>query len=177
MTPLDELIFHGPPLLEKGGAALWAILLVSVAMWVLILERYWYLHLIHPRLRDVLLRSWRECDGRWQREALLHRLRAGSERYLGTIRVFYEVLPMLGLLGTVLGMIETFDVITVFGGGNVRGLAGGISQALLTTMAGLVTSLSGLYFSRNLAHRAREALDEADSLFNLPAHGRRGTQQ
>ena len=60
-------------------------------------------------------------------------------------------------------MIQTFDVITVFGNGNARGLAGGISVALLTTMSGLVTALSGLYFSANLNERVRLLLDDAES--------------
>ena len=65
------------------------------------------------------------------------------------------MLPLLGLLGTVTGMIETFDVMSEFGQHNVRGMAAGISQALFTTMAGLMTALSGYFFSVNLDIRAR----------------------
>jgi biopolymer transport protein ExbB len=74
-------------------------------------------------------------------------------------------LPMLGLLGTVSGMIQTFDVMTVFGTGNARGMAGGISVALITTMGGLLTALSGLYFSTQLTQRAEREVDKvADAL-------------
>ena len=66
---------------------------------------------------------------------------------------------MLGLLGTVDGMIQTFDVLTVFGTGNARGMAGGISIALITTMAGLLTALSGLYFSTELETRVAREVD------------------
>ena len=76
-------------------------------------------------------------------------------RYLAPFRTLTEALPLLGLLGTVSGMIDTFDVMTLFGSGNLRGMAGGISSALFTTMAGLVAALSGLYFSANLESRAR----------------------
>ncbi len=76
-------------------------------------------------------------------------------RYLLPISTLTGALPLLGLLGTVSGMIDTFDVMTVFGNSNVRGMAGGISQALFTTMAGLLTALSGFYFSANLESRAR----------------------
>ena len=64
--------------------------------------------------------------------------------------------PFLGLLGTVSGMIKVFDVITVFGTGNTRGMASGISEALVTTMAGLFTALSGLYFVSDLERRAED---------------------
>ena len=62
---------------------------------------------------------------------------------------------MLGLLGTVTGMIEVFDVMAIAGSGNVRGMAGGISKATLPTMAGMVAALSGLIFSVQLERRAR----------------------
>ena len=58
-----------------------------------------------------------------------------------------------GLLGTVTGMIKTFEVMTAFGTGNVRGMADGISQALITTMAGLMTALAGMYFAGDLRAR------------------------
>jgi len=83
------------------------------------------------------------------------RLRCG----LPTIRMLAAILPAMGLLGTVSGMIKTFDVVNLFGTGNARGMADGISQALITTMAGLVTALSGLYFSANLDARAEKELE------------------
>jgi biopolymer transport protein ExbB len=66
---------------------------------------------------------------------------------------------MLGLLGTVAGMIQTFDVLAVFGTGNARGMAGGISIALITTMGGLLTSLSGIYFSTQLEQTLKRLTD------------------
>ena len=65
----------------------------------------------------------------------------------------------MGLLGTVTGMIEVFDVMAVAGGGNARGMAGGVSKATLPTMAGMVAALSGMMFSIQLR---RYALDEGD---------------
>ncbi len=53
---------------------------------------------------------------------------------------------MLGLLGTVVGMIHVFDVMAVTGNGNARSMASGISQATISTMAGMVIAISGLYF-------------------------------
>ena len=79
---------------------------------------------------------------------------AGYLNILGTIA---SVAPLLGLLGTVLGMIEVFSVITVDGVGQAGELAGGISQALLSTAAGLVVAIPTLMFYRYFLGRV-EAL-------------------
>lgn len=63
------------------------------------------------------------------------------ERFLSTLRVLFVVAPLLGLLGTVTGMIETFQQITLFGTGDPKLMAGGISEALVTTMLGLMTAI------------------------------------
>ena len=97
-----------------------------------------------PQLdRDIL----GECALRQRR-----RLRRG----LAVITVLAAVAPLLGLLGTVLGMIETFDVIAAFGTGYARALAGGISVALITTQTGLLVAIPGLVLSGRLRDRAEQ---------------------
>lgn len=81
-------------------------------------------------------------------------LREGLE----LIGVLAAVAPLLGLLGTVLGMIGTFDCIALFGTGNARVLAGGISEALITTQTGLIIAIPGL-FMRNFIQRRVDALE------------------
>ena len=81
-------------------------------------------------------------------------LTAAMDRHLALIGVLCAVAPLMGLLGTVVGMMETFDVITVFGTGNVRAMASGISVALVTTQTGLMISIPGLYMSGWLNRRA-----------------------
>jgi biopolymer transport protein ExbB len=85
--------------------------------------------------------------------ALRHRRRL--ERGLAVITVLAAVAPLLGLLGTVLGMIETFDVIAAFGTGNARALAGGISVALITTQTGLLVAIPGMIMANRLTRRAQ----------------------
>ena len=63
------------------------------------------------------------------------------ERYQGIIKVFAAVAPLLGLLGTVVGMIITFQQLTLFGTGDPKLMAGGISQALITTVLGLIVAI------------------------------------
>ena len=70
------------------------------------------------------------------------------ERYLNTLGTIAAITPLLGLLGTVIGMIEVFNVISVQGSGNAELLAGGISKALVTTAGGLTVAIPSLLFYR-----------------------------
>jgi len=87
---------------------------------------------------------------------LVRELYAETNRNMLALQALVAILPLLGLLGTVSGMIKVFEVITIFGTGNTRGMAAGISEALVTTMAGLFTALSGLYFVSDLERRSED---------------------
>lgn len=78
------------------------------------------------------------------------------ERHLALIGVLAAIAPLLGLLGTVTGMMATFDIISVFGTGNARAMAGGISEALVTTQTGLLVAIPGLYMHGFLLKRAEK---------------------
>jgi biopolymer transport protein ExbB len=81
------------------------------------------------------------------------------------IQTFVALCPLLGLLGTVTGMIDVFQVLAVSGSGNVRAMAGGVSRATVPTMAGMVGALSGVLFVTLLSRRAaREVEFLEDSL-------------
>ncbi len=147
-------------LFEQGGLILWAILFASLLLWYLLVDRYLFHWLQAPRLREQLRGQW---DGKADLPqklkvrrmfALVGDLRAEANRNMLALQALIAILPLLGLLGTVSGMIKVFEVITVFGSGNTRGMASGISEALVTTMAGLFTALSGLYFVSDLERRA-----------------------
>jgi len=84
------------------------------------------------------------------------------ERSLGTLAVFGGVAPLLGLLGTVTGMIHTFQLVTIFGSGNAQTLSGGISEALVTTMVGLIIAIPILLVHAFLARKAKTLLGELE---------------
>ena len=112
--------------------------------------------------RATLVREFlaeRTGDRDLDRDILGHcALRLGREldEHRATIAVLAAVAPLLGLLGTVLGMIETFDVIALFGTGNSRALASGISVALITTQTGLLVAIPGLLMSNRLGRAAEQ---------------------
>lgn len=97
------------------------------------------------------------------------------ERYLNALGTIAAITPLLGLLGTVLGMIDVFAVITASGVGNPGMLAGGISMALITTAAGLAVAIPSLFFHRYFRARIdniavaleQEASRFADALYQL----------
>ena len=78
------------------------------------------------------------------------------ERYLNTLGTIASITPLLGLLGTVIGMIKVFAAITTHGVGNATVLAGGISEALITTAAGLSVAIPSLIFYRYFRGRVDE---------------------
>ena len=148
-------------LFEQGGYTLWAILFSAFLMWILICERYWFHWRQMPLLKEQLKQEWREHRETLTEvmmfrkiQALTADLLAEAKRNLVPLQALTVILPLLGLLGTVSGMIKVFEVITLFGSGNTRGMASGISEALVTTMAGLFTALSGIYFVSDLEGRA-----------------------
>ncbi|MDR3090093.1 MAG: MotA/TolQ/ExbB proton channel family protein [Desulfobulbaceae bacterium] len=93
------------------------------------------------------------------------------ERFLSTLSVLAAIAPLLGLLGTVTGMIDTFEVITMFGTGDPRMMSGGISVALVTTMLGLMVAipimLAHALLSRSVENRIAELEEKSVALVNF----------
>jgi biopolymer transport protein ExbB len=136
--------------MATGGFVLWWIFVAAVALWTLILERYWYFWRVWPRRRSDARSVWlargerRSWTARRIRETLISQQAASMSVTLPLIQVLISLCPLLGLLGTVTGMIEVFDVMALKGTSDARAMAAGVSRATVPTMAGLVVGLSGL---------------------------------
>ena len=85
------------------------------------------------------------------------------ERYLTTLGTIAAISPLLGLLGTVVGMIRVFDALMAQGTGNVSSLAGGIAEALVTTAAGLSVAIPSLIFHRHLSRKVDDLVVAMES--------------
>ena len=83
--------------------------------------------------------------------------------WLGAIAITAAVSPLLGLLGTVSGMIETFKLMTLFGAGDPAAVSGGISQALVTTELGLVVAIPALLLHALLSRRVKTYYGQLES--------------
>ncbi len=104
--------------------------------------------LINRHLSRDMVRESIEETGRF----VVHEM----ERFLNTLGTISTITPLLGLLGTVIGMIKVFTAITTIGVGDPGQLAGGISEALITTAAGLTVAIPSLIFPRHLKRKIDE---------------------
>lgn len=157
--------------MNLGGPVLTVIAIAIFLMWVLIVERILYFRsTMRTRAREIQTaweargerRSW---NAHQIREMMISRFNLSVNRGIPMIQTFVALCPLLGLLGTVTGMIDVFQVLAVSGSGNVRAMAGGVSRATIPTMAGMVGALSGVLFATLLSRRAaREVEFLEDSL-------------
>jgi len=156
-----EFYWNTVDYLRQGGWIMVPLVGVSVVMWTLIVDRWRaFAALEGERLPRRLVREFRQSatgdpglDAEILRQCSM-RLDRGLDHRLAVVAVLAAIAPLLGLLGTVLGMVETFDVIAAFGTGNARAMAGGISVALITTQTGLLVAIPGLIMSNRLADKA-----------------------
>lgn len=159
--------------IELGGNVLWAIMAVLLVMWTLIIERYWYFIRVLPARRRQVIEAWeaRADKQSWYaqsiKDELVSQVRLEMRRNIRTIQTMIAICPLLGLLGTVTGMVAVFDVMAFFGTGNARAMAAGVSKATIPTMAGMVAALSGVYFGSYLE---RKSDIEVARLEDLLAH-------
>jgi len=159
MQFLSEQIDLIRQFLLAGGIILQAILWVCALLWFLIAERLLFFKMDYPGLYQRYLEYWQKRDdkkshyARFYRRYLISEATVAMRKTLPIIKMLTALSPLLGLLGTVTGMIHVFDVMAITGNGNARAMASGISQATMPTMAGMVVAITGLYFNRLLEQR------------------------
>jgi biopolymer transport protein ExbB len=171
-----DLLYYYLPFLETisdffelGGPVLRVIGLLTLFMWILIIERLLYMRAGHPGLVRKAHQIWdaRTDHSSWKahqiRTRLISQVSSHAEKNIALIQTCVALCPLLGLLGTVTGMIEVFEVMALSGSGNPRSMASGVSKATVPTMAGMVAALSGVamvtYLQRK-AVRERELISD-----------------
>jgi biopolymer transport protein ExbB len=140
-------------------------------MWMLIFERYWYFARILPKQVAAIQAQWRARTdhtswcARQIRQAMISRLNNSMTTGFPVMQVLVPMSPLLGLIGTVSGMLEVFDSMALRGNADARSMASGVSAAMICTMTGLAVSITGLYpvhYFRTRATRETELM--ADKL-------------
>lgn len=169
MLMLIEMMHNIRDFMYTGGMVLTIIAYMIFFMWVLIIERAVFVWFGYKKFERSLMSAWTTRDERdsWNaqqiRFAYISRAKAQLNSNLPMITTIVALCPMLGLLGTVTGMIEVFDVMAVTGSSNARQMASGVSKATIPTMAGMVGALSGVFavtwLQRN-AKRKTELLED-----------------
>ncbi len=190
MILLSDTIKQAVDFFGSGGGVMYPLLLVSLFLWTLIIRKSKELVTNRREEQGVAeclasLARNELIGAEWQRAVMRNFLRLKRQgcgddlklmqqltrgivtRVDGSVKailVLAGIAPLLGLLGTVGGMITTFDVISGFGTGNARALASGISEALVTTQTGLVVAVPGLIIG-NLLRRKVEGVKNRIELF------------
>jgi biopolymer transport protein ExbB len=148
-------------LIDGGGPYVAWILLSCFLLWTLVIERWLYFSFVLPRESAQMLASWRARSDRQSwcarqiRAAMISRLNAGMTANFRMMKTLVPLAPLLGLIGTVSGMLEVFDSMALRGSADARTMASGVSHAMICTLTGLAVSISGLYPVHYFDSRAR----------------------
>lgn len=155
--------------MESGGEVLTLIAILTFVMWTLIFERVWYFKGSLKKDIQTALDAWEKRSERksWAahqvRYALISRVSLKVDQNLDMVATMVALAPLFGLLGTVWGMIEVFNILAVTGGGDAKSMASGVSKATIPTMAGMVAALSGVFGStliNRTAEREKQLLED-----------------
>lgn len=155
--------------MDKGGNVLWLIAALVFFMWTLIFERLYYFSASWKKDRAHVVAAWEHRAERrsWNAKQVRMKLLSSSRELINdnmaVITTCVALCPLLGLLGTVTGMIEVFNVMAVTGGGDAKSMAGGVEKSTIPTMAGMVAALSGLFantYLQRIAAREQQFLED-----------------
>ncbi len=149
--------------LELGGPVLRIIGINILFLWIFILERLIYYRTGLRTLMQEALDEWERRPERksWHahqiRDAIISRVKMSAENGLPMIQTLVALCPLLGLMGTVTGMIQVFEVMAISGTSNARAMAAGVSRATVPTMAGMVGALSGVFLVTILTRTSKRS--------------------
>lgn len=137
--------------MSQGGVVLRWLMAIVLMGWFLVIERILFLLFTFPKHKKQWLEQWENRKDRtsWyaiaSKEGILQLANAQLYRHLSLLKILVSLCPMIGLLGTVTGMISVFDIMAQQGSSDPKLMASGISMATLPTMAGMVAALVGLF--------------------------------
>ena len=153
-------------LISRGGPVLYLLFLLTLLIFVVLInkyyfvlvdKKYWYTNkldrfcALHPPETIKLYNVEKTFLSEFRRDSM-----AGVKLLDGMI----GMCPMIGLLGTVYGMIEVFEVLSFLGTGNPRAMSSGVAKATIPTMASMVITLFGLYFRQDLTYRINKTTEQ-----------------
>lgn len=148
-------------LIAEGGWIVYTLILSCLLMWATIVDRWWYFRRVLPHESEAMLTKWRNrADhhswyARAIRQMMISKLNANMTANMQILRVLVPMCPLLGLVGTVVGMLEVFNSMSSLGNADARSMASGVSHAMIATLTGLGVSITGLYPLYYFDSRAR----------------------
>ena len=159
--------------MELGGPVLAVIGWTILLMWVVIVERMLFYGTELRQMSKSIRDQWEGRPERrsWAahqiREAMISRFSMSANSGVSVVQTLVALCPLLGLLGTVTGMITVFDVMALSGSGNARSMAAGVSKATIPTMAGMVGALSGVFLVTLLTRRVEKEVETLEDALTM----------
>lgn len=151
LPSLHDWLFALGQFFQTGGWVLYVILAVAFLMFALILERIIYRLISYPGQKKRTLVAVRGEPLAVKRLSLLCELDLALKNQFALIKNLITLCPLVGLLGTVTGMIQVFDGLALYGTGNPRLMAAGVASATFPTMTGMAVAVAGLLFHNRLS--------------------------
>ena len=161
MLDLRDLYIAVADLVHDGGPFVIWIFASMVLMWGMVFERYWFFKRVLPKLANKSHAIWKARTdhsswcARQIRRAMISKLNGAMTAGFPLLQVLVPMSPLLGLIGTVSGMLEVFDSMALRGSADAKTMASGVSHAMICTMTGLAVSISGLYPVHYFKNKAR----------------------
>lgn len=162
LTPVWDEIIRLPYMdnlaqfMLQGGLVLWCLLALICLFWLLVIERLLFLLVYFPKQQAMWSVQWKARSERvsWYaravRDGWLCEAQIALFKNVSMIKLLVSLCPMLGLLGTVTGMISVFETMAQHGNGDPKLMASGIALATIPTMAGMVAALIGMFVHSRL---------------------------
>ena len=154
--------------LDRGGPVLFVIMGAAFIMWALIIERIFYFRLSHPAVVKEKLDAWNRrqdhssVHAHWIKRKLVSEVRMQAQQNVTLLKAVVSIAPLLGLLGTVTGMVNVFDIMAMTGSSDARAMSAGVSRATIPTMAGMVISIAGLLATMNMDRHVRREVSKVE---------------
>jgi biopolymer transport protein ExbB len=148
-------------MIEKGGFFVIFIFLCGLLLWTFTIERFWYFSRVLPKEAEQYLAQWRQRTdhtswcARAIRQMMISKLNNGMAANQTMMKTLVPLSPLLGLIGTVSGMLKVFESMALLGSADARTMANGVSEAMVCTLTGLAVSITGLYPVYYFNHRTR----------------------
>ena len=152
---LDELFI-------RGGPVLYILFGLTFLIFTLLIDKYVFIFIQSKKWVNNKFNQFVELNPpsvtkyKFVESTLISNVKRKTASNIKVLDGLIGMCPMIGLLGTVYGMIEVFEVLSFMGTGNPRAMSSGVAKATIPTMAGMVISLFGLYFRQDLNQRMDE---------------------
>jgi biopolymer transport protein ExbB len=167
------LLYELQSFIDRGGPVLVIIMIAAFFMWMLLLERLFYFRFAHNQVAAQAVAEWRSRKDRkstyahWVREQLISEVRQKAEQNVHLTKTIVAIAPLFGLLGTVTGMVQVFDVMAITNGADAKAMSAGVSRATVPTMAGMVVALSGIIFASQLDRRVNRSVQAVEDQMEI----------